>query len=97
MAPELILNQRVTNLIDVYSFGCIVNEIYTEKTCYWDYKVRTQALFFKEVKEGLRPTILPNTPLEIKCLLIDCYKNKSSRPNMKSIVKRIRSWDPSTW
>lgn len=44
MAPELILNQRVTNVVDVYSFGCIVNEIISEKTCYWDYKVRTQAL-----------------------------------------------------
>lgn len=39
MAPELIMQQRVTNLVDVYSFGCIVNEIMSEKVCYWDYKI----------------------------------------------------------
>ena len=39
MAPELIMQQRVSNLVDVYSFGCIVNEIMSEKVCYWDYKI----------------------------------------------------------
>ena len=42
MAPELIGLERVTNKIDVYSFGCIVDEIITEKTCYYDYHVTTQ-------------------------------------------------------
>ena len=42
MAPELITNQRVTNTIDVYSFGCIVNEIISEKMCYSDIRVKNQ-------------------------------------------------------
>lgn len=33
------MQQRVSNLVDVYSFGCIVNEIMSEKVCYWDYKI----------------------------------------------------------
>ena len=37
MAPELIMGQKVTQTIDVYSLGCVIDEIMTEKTCYWDY------------------------------------------------------------
>ena len=49
MAPELIGQNKVTNTIDVYSFGCVVDEIITEKTCYFDYHVTTQqkVLFFE--------------------------------------------------
>lgn len=42
MAPELITGQRVTNTIDVYSFGCIVNEIISERMCYSDIRVKNQ-------------------------------------------------------
>ncbi len=42
MAPELITGQRVTNTIDVYSFGCIVNEIISERMCYSDIHVKNQ-------------------------------------------------------
>ena len=42
MAPELIMGLRVTNKVDVYSFGCIVNVIITEKMCYSDIRIRNQ-------------------------------------------------------
>ena len=42
MAPELIMGKRVTNKVDVYSFGCIVNEIITERMCYSDITIRNQ-------------------------------------------------------
>ena len=42
MAPELIMGLRVTNKADVYSFGCIVNVIITEKMCYSDIRIRNQ-------------------------------------------------------
>ena len=42
MAPELIMGKRVTNKVDVYSFGCIVNEIITERMCYSDIHIRNQ-------------------------------------------------------
>ena len=38
------MQQRVTNLVDVYSFGCIVNEIISERVCYWDYKIISAAV-----------------------------------------------------
>ena len=43
MAPELIMGKNATNKVDVYSFGCIVNEIITEKMCYSDIRIRNQA------------------------------------------------------
>lgn len=42
MAPELIMGKRATNKVDVYSFGCIVNEIITERMCYSDIHIRNQ-------------------------------------------------------
>lgn len=37
MAPELASGVRVTSTLDVYSFGCVVNEVISEKRCYYDY------------------------------------------------------------
>ena len=34
---------------------------------------------------------------EVKELISDCFKNKRCRPNMESLVRRIRYWDPSQW
>ena len=42
MAPELIMGKKATKNLDVYSFGCIVNEIITERMCYSDITIRNQ-------------------------------------------------------
>ena len=42
MVPELIMGKRATKNVDVYSFGCIVNEIITERMCYSDITIRNQ-------------------------------------------------------
>ena len=36
------MGKNATNKADVYSFGCIVNEIITEKMCYSDITIRNQ-------------------------------------------------------
>ena len=40
MAPELIMGQRVTKTIDIYSLGCVIDEIMSEKTCFYDYEMK---------------------------------------------------------
>ena len=40
MAPELASGVRVTSTLDVYSFGCVINEVISEKRCYFDYDLR---------------------------------------------------------
>ena len=62
IAPELISGERVTNLIDVYSFGCIVNEIMSEKPCYHDYRVINADRFYNDVRKGMRPSIDKRLP-----------------------------------
>ena len=52
----------MTNLIDVYSFGCMINEIMSEKQCYHDYRVTTAERFFFDIRRGLRPTIDKRLP-----------------------------------
>lgn len=39
MAPELAQGNRVTNTVDVYSFGCVVNEVISGNRCYYDYNL----------------------------------------------------------
>lgn len=41
MAPELMAHDPVTSLVDVYSFGCIMNEIVGGKQCWSDYTYTT--------------------------------------------------------
>lgn len=41
MAPELMAHEPVTNLVDVYSFGCIINEVVGEMPCWSDYSYST--------------------------------------------------------
>lgn len=52
MAPELAQGNRVTNTVDVYSFGCVVNEIISGKRCYSDLDLdgvtEKQVRFFME-------------------------------------------------
>ncbi|KAM7453297.1 hypothetical protein BLSTO_05961 [Blastocystis sp. subtype 1] len=101
------MGKRATNKVDVYSFGCIVNEIITERMCYSDITIRNQTDFFARIRRGLHPTIFPDTPnglvmlllssVEVKILLNECYKNYRFRPDMKTIVEMIQMWQPAEW
>ena len=39
IAPELLLDVPVTNKVDVYSFGSVLNEIMSDRINYWDLNV----------------------------------------------------------
>ena len=97
MAPELIMGQKVTNTIDCYSFGCIVTEIMSELTCYWDLRINSEQAFYRHIRNGGCPTIAKNTPKEVEYLVRDCFKGKRSRPPMSVIVERIVMWEPDKW
>ena len=78
MAPELIMGQKVTKATDIYSFGCIIDEIMCEKLCYHDYCLQgisqviviilplVKIQFIRDIRRGLRPTIdstIPKGPI----------------------------------
>ena len=99
MAPELIMGQKVTQTIDVYSLGCVIDEIMTEKTCYWDYCMKgiTQEKFFRDIRRGLKPSIDRSLPKEVRYLIADCFKDKRYRPNAETICHWIENWDCTKW
>lgn len=35
MAPELLSNKPCTSKVDVYSFGCIIDEVMSERSCWY--------------------------------------------------------------
>ena len=35
--------------------------------------------------------------VEVKVLLMECYKNYRFRPDMKTIVEMIQMWQPADW
>lgn len=35
--------------------------------------------------------------IEVKYLLLDCFKRKSSRPPMSVLLERISMWEPDKW
>ncbi len=56
----------------------------------------------------MHPTIMDKTPagmifdinyycIEVKYLLLDCFKRKSSRPPMSVLLERISMWEPDKW
>ena len=63
----------MTNLIDVYSFGCMINEIMSEEQCYHDYDFTSAEYFFCDIRRGLRPTIDKSLPQDT--LLINEFYN----------------------
>ena len=97
MAPELISNAKCSTKVDVYSFGCVVYEIITERLCYSEMKFHGRMDFYNKVLEGLRPKISPGMPREPVELMQQCWKIDKERPTMKEIVEIVRNWDPSTW
>ncbi|CBK21498.2 uncharacterized protein [Blastocystis hominis] len=99
MAPELIMGQKVTQTIDIYSLGCVIDEIMTGKTCFWDYCMKgvTQERFFRDIRHGLRPTIDRSLPKEVRYLIGDCFKEKKYRPNAETVCHWIENWEYQKW
>ena len=64
MAPELRRDQYVSSKVDVYNFGCIVNEIMSEKKCFHDMPLFHDIWGEQERQYYLEhtPTINPNLP-----------------------------------
>ena len=72
VAPEVIKEEKATNKVDVYSFGLVVNEIFSGRINFSDFFgslglvvmwVVFDAQFCQMVQNGLRPEIPSNLPL----------------------------------
>ena len=79
MAPELQRNQHVSFKIDVFSFGCIVNEIFSGKKCFHDMP-KSHAILDDELAyyREHTPTIGENFPEGMfSCSFVLCLSKLS--------------------
>ena len=79
MAPEILRGKPHTLASDIYSLGTIMNEIITGIP---PFNNRSHDLFLAlDICQGLRPTIRPEIPKELKELIEKCWDaNPENRP-----------------
>ena len=89
MAPEVIHDNKYTELIDVYSYGIILYQLLTKKTPYSEYLELDRESLFDDVKSGKRPSIPENCKNNNKTivdLIEKCWnQDPSKRPTMESV------------
>src|SRR3954453_4326869 len=80
IAPEVIAGKETTFASDVYSIGMIMWEISSGQPPFINYE-NDYDLAMKIIN-GMRPKIVPETPLEYKKLMEQCWDaNSENRPN----------------
>jgi serine/threonine protein kinase len=87
MAPELIDSKQYGPAVDVYAYGIILYEMYTEKMPFegWD---RVQ-IFAQVATKGVRPE-LPETASSLAQLIVQCWDaDPDKRPTFEEIYARF--------
>ena len=66
MAPEVLLQQEITEKVDVYSFAIILWELLTQQFAFSDVKG------FRQIKaavcQGFRPPLPPDVFITLNCI-----------------------------
>ncbi|RQM30155.1 hypothetical protein B5M09_001921 [Aphanomyces astaci] len=93
-APEVLSGHRYSELADVYSFGCVLNELDTHNIPYANMKgVPALTIVQRVTTMGLRPTFNDTCPKLIKDLAERCLAtNPRDRPTAIEIVRLIELW-----
>ncbi|GBC23642.2 kinase-like domain-containing protein [Rhizophagus irregularis DAOM 181602=DAOM 197198] len=91
MAPEILRYERYTQASDVYSFGIIINEIFSGIQPFHDQSNDfTLAL---DICHGIRPKIGDETPEPLKKLIQKCWDTiPENRPNTNQIYSMLRDF-----
>lgn len=93
IAPEILVeNPNYNEKADVYSFGLVVNEIYSGEIPYFGYRHAEIAKKKKE-EDFIVSTSIPNNIREIiqKCV----SRNAENRPSFKKIFSKLRNKRPN--
>ncbi|RIA92859.1 kinase-like domain-containing protein [Glomus cerebriforme] len=87
IAPEVIAGKKYTSESDIYSIAMLMWEISSGQPPFYDehdYDVTMKVI------SGIRPKIVPETPLEYKKLMQQCWDaNPSNRPDGITLKNRI--------
>src|SRR3954454_18916396 len=88
IAPEVIAGKETTFASDIYSFGMFMWEISSGQPPFINYENDYDLAM--NIINGMRPKIVPGTPLEYKKLMEQCWNaNPEDRPNAITLVNEI--------
>eukprot|EP00208_Stichococcus_sp_RCC1054_P005154 CAMPEP_0206136620 /NCGR_PEP_ID=MMETSP1473-20131121/1860_1 /ASSEMBLY_ACC=CAM_ASM_001109 /TAXON_ID=1461547 /ORGANISM="Stichococcus sp, Strain RCC1054" /LENGTH=861 /DNA_ID=CAMNT_0053529295 /DNA_START=345 /DNA_END=2930 /DNA_ORIENTATION=+ len=88
MPPEMLVHQRMSKATDVYSFGVIMNQLYTGQSPFGGLPM--PSVLLGVVQQDQRPDTLPETPPAFLDLLTRCWDADSAkRPTFEVIVEEI--------
>mmetsp|Transcript_28558 Transcript_28558/g.71798 ORF Transcript_28558/g.71798 Transcript_28558/m.71798 type:complete len:494 (-) Transcript_28558:138-1619(-) len=91
MAPEVFVGDY-NEKCDVYSFGIVLWEIYTQKQAFADLSDDLPSFIRAVCHNGFRPEIPPDTPPSISQLLQKCWaKDPEERPSFAEIINLLDS------
>jgi serine/threonine protein kinase len=89
-APEEFTNSIQNRKVDVYSFGVLLNELYSQ-TEPWKRELHSE-IPKKVLEQQLRPDLAFSAPKEVLSLIKDCWRQEpSERPSFKQILVRLQA------
>jgi len=89
MAPEMLLQKEITEKVDIYSFGIVLWELYTQERPYNGLFENLEELIDAVTIDGERPEIPPQTPEALKQLITSCWDtDPAARPSFHEILRK---------
>ncbi|EXX62303.1 polo kinase CDC5 [Rhizophagus irregularis DAOM 197198w] len=88
IAPEVIIGKEQTFKSDIYSIAMLMWEISSGQPPFFNYDHDYELAM--HIVNGIRPKIVPGTPLEYKNLMKQCWDaDPSNRPDSYALWKKI--------
>ena len=92
MAPEILMREKSTKAMDVYSFAMIMYEVITNKKPFDDLKNPNVIQVLQRVQQGKMPLFDSSTPECFKELIQRCWnRDPEERPTFKEIIHLLRT------
>lgn len=91
MAPEMIEEKGYNSKVDVFAFGLVLYEIFTNETFY-ERLAREGKSYFTVLANGLRPDLTDDVRFNpfFKKLIEECWSNSpDGRPSFEEILNRL--------
>ncbi|GBC03114.1 hypothetical protein RclHR1_00050022 [Rhizophagus clarus] len=93
MAPEIFRDFPYTKKADIYSFGCIMYNISTNRAPFYDEAHNRRLM--RQISNGLKPTLYQDDkiPSCFENLMHQCWNfNPKMRPNAYTLYKKFCDW-----
>ncbi|POG61554.1 kinase-like domain-containing protein [Rhizophagus irregularis DAOM 181602=DAOM 197198] len=92
IAPEVIVGREYTFSSDIYSIAILMWEISSGQTPFINYEHENDIVM--NIINGIRPKIVPETPLEYKNLMKECWDaGPLKRPDVHALWERMKRFN----